>query len=102
MSETQLLFQSNHVGHKTALWKQKAVTSPFQLVPVPGHRGHEVSGYSQGPKRTDSEADPISGYRHQDTFPVRGELYPPTGRALPEDLEEPSWFLETSKTILHK
>ena len=102
MSGTQLLFQSNHMGHETALWKQKAVTSPFQLVPVPGHRGHEVSGYSQGPKRTASEADPISGYRHQDTFPARGEVYLPPGRALPEDLEEPSWFLENSKTILHK
>ena len=51
---------------------------------------------------TASAEDPVSGSRHLGTFPARGEVSAPAGRALPEHLGEPSWFLDPSETSLHR
>jgi hypothetical protein len=55
-----------------------------------------------GRNHTASGADPVSDSRHMGTFPARGELSNPPGRALLEHLREPSWFPDSSETSLQK
>jgi hypothetical protein len=52
----------------------------------------KLTASGTGRSHTASKADPISGSRHPGTFPARGEVSALPGRALPEHLEEPSWF----------
>jgi hypothetical protein len=49
---------------------------------------------------TASGADPVSGSRYPGTFPARGEVSTPPGRALLEHLGEPSLVLDFSETSL--
>jgi hypothetical protein len=53
-----------------------------------------------GGSHTASGADPVSGSRHPGTFPDRGEVSIPPGRALQEQLGEPSLIRNLSETRL--
>jgi hypothetical protein len=64
------------------------------------YRSYTASGI--GRSDTASGADPISGFKHPGTFPARGEVSAPLGRALLEHLGEPSWIPELSETSLHR
>ena len=79
----------------------QAPSLPEERCP-PGPRGHCLSICQ---KHLGSQILPrlvCTGSRHPGTFSVRGEVSNPPGTALLEHSLEPSSFLDTAKTSLHR
>jgi hypothetical protein len=58
--------------------------------------GQKLTASGTGRSHRASEAAPFSGARHLDTFSARGEVSARPGRKLPEQLQEISWFPDST------
>ena len=76
--------------------------NPLKLVGTSECGLHKLTASGTGGSHRASEATPFLHSRHPGNFPIRGEVSAQTRREFPEELQETSWFPDSTETSLHR